>query len=97
MAPTSHAQDPNADHNPCVSNREFNSLRANTYRHVVEQRWEVLGKGVRVDDPLIGRVIAYRWCGHGNVKHAYIAVRYRNGGKSGWAEQYDCRWEGNTC
>jgi hypothetical protein len=72
-----HAEDPQADHQPCVSNRESHS---NTVygmdRADVERRWEVTGKGILAVNALGWTVVAYPWCGHQFHNHSPLPYEY---------------------
>lgn len=86
VAPAAHAEDPKADHSPCVSTRESRSGTAfGLTQAEVEKRWEVAGKG----EPTVTMgwdVMAYKWCGHTFHKgspapFAFVGVIYSDRGK----------------
>jgi hypothetical protein len=87
VAPSAQAEDPHADHSPCVANREWHSHTVVGMDRVdVEKRWEVTGKGIHATNPLGVRVIAYPWCGHQFHNHSplpyeYIGVVYSGRGR----------------
>ncbi len=85
------AEDPNADHRRCVSNREFNSLGGYIDRNgrvtkaEVEERWEVVGRGVPGTLALVGSATFYKRCGH-PMSESWFAVVYYHGSvwMQGW-------------
>lgn len=50
------------DTRPCVTPRELWITPGGLSRDQVEHRWEVQGEGVRYNDPIYGRVYAYKIC-----------------------------------
>lgn len=77
-----HAEDPQADHQPCVANREAHSDTAyGMTRTDLERRWEVTGKGIPTVNALGWPVIAYPWCdhqfhNHSSAPYEYVGVVY---------------------
>lgn len=69
------AEDPAADHRPCVANREANSVKGVVSRYEVETRWEVRGKG-QVWEIFGSKVVTYPWCDHGSRARAWVGIIY---------------------
>lgn len=85
------ADDPNADHRPCVSKREYNSLHIWTQQNL-EARWEVTGRGLPMSTSGVditvqrGDVgIIYPRCGY-PIGDAWYAVLYQRRGQNLWAD-----------
>ena len=55
-----HADDPLADHRPCVTKREYRSTQPDS-RENIERRWEAKPAGV---DHVFGRTTLYKRCGY---------------------------------
>jgi hypothetical protein len=80
-----HAEDPHADHQPCVSNREWHGLYQQT-KPELEGRWEVEGLGVKVVLPfgLVHQLVVYPRCDH-LMEDAWYGITYKRRGKHLWA------------
>lgn len=85
LAVESHADA--ATEPPCVSQHEFASIHHPTYRDILEQRWGVIGQGVRVTPgPANPRlyVLKYRACGYSlAVASVQVTYNHRNLGIGG--------------
>lgn len=77
--------DPEADTQPCVSQREWHGLYEQV-RPELEKRWEVEGLGIDVILPfgLVSELTVYPRCGY-SMDTAWYGITYKQRGKNWWA------------
>jgi hypothetical protein len=96
VAVTANAEDPLADHRPCVDNREYAGASYGAGRTVLENAWEVSGLGQHV--MFFGNdIIAYPWCDHpnrlGDTSRAWIGVTYNDKREAESFWKWQCSWD----